>query len=183
MRAASTHWTRTVGSLLAAPLLLAALAAGLLRLLDGVPERIEGSAVQQFASVEQAQSRLGIDIVLPPYFPDYYSWPPRIIEATSRPSTTVKLVFTARHSGVDSLWLYEAISPDARTDPSIPYPVTVIQKKTYPINGIQGLLVVGAGGDGAPLYQLRWEQDELYLVISTSYSLEELVRMANSMAR
>jgi len=183
LKAPSTRCPSKIRSLLLAPLLVTALTAVVLRLLNGVPSNIQGPAVQQFASVEQAQSRLGVDILLPPYFPDYFAWPPEVIEATSRPSTMVRLVFTARHSGSEALWLFEAFSPDARTDASVAYPATIVQKKTFPVDGKQGLLVVGTDADGMPLYQLRWEQDNRYLVVSTSYSLEEMVRMANSMAR
>ena len=174
---------RNLLSTVVTPLVLFGILAAGLSLLNAMPAQIQQPAVQRFDSIEAAQRGAGIKLTLPAYFPDYFSWPPSAIEVNRRPYLTVYLAFTARASGSEALWSYETISREPQADNLVPLPQHVTQMKTFPIKHIQGTLVIGLTSTGETLYQLRWTDGERRHVISTTYSLDELIIMAGSMVR
>ncbi|MEW6033355.1 MAG: hypothetical protein AB1603_00705 [Chloroflexota bacterium] len=182
MRSKATDWLLRLAMTALPPLVLLAVTAAGLRLLNTVPTRIQGPTVEHFNSIEEAERKLGVDIIVPAYFPDYFSWPPKAIMAERQPYFTIHLSFAQRATGSEALWVHQILSNDSRAAESIPSPLDVLQDKSFLVKGHQGRLIVGADVNGEPLYQLRWWSDRRYFVVTTTHSLEELIRIAESMA-
>ncbi len=121
--------------------------------------------------------------MVPSYFPDYYAWPPSTIEVYRRPDIAVYLVFQARQSGAEALWIVEALSIEGLPQGILHTPSIVAQAKTIPVKDRQGTLTVGLDASGNSLYRLQWSDGQRYYLVSTTHSLEDVIRISESMVR
>ncbi|MCL5074618.1 MAG: DUF4367 domain-containing protein [Chloroflexi bacterium] len=79
------------------------------------------------------------------------------------------------------LLIHEIITTSADPPPTVPEPVTILERTTITINGQEGTLLTGKGDDGTPCNQLRWRAADRYLILTTIYPPEELLKVARSM--
>ncbi len=166
-------------------LLVVAVVAVALRLLNLVPAHIKAQTeAREYATVEQVESALGIKVILPAYFPDYLSWPAYQITVRRRPAIDIRLHFLSRDGSREALSISEILWPweDVPPPVAIAEPGKVLQRTSIQVDGARGTLLVGQGADGGNLNQLRWQQGDRYIVVTTIHSLPELVRIAGSMS-
>ncbi len=170
---------------------IAAVLALALKMLDLAPEQIErmrgsftGAApvtrVLRFGSVEEAQSQLRVAVLTPIYFPDYLVWPAAYVYAQREPLTVTSIF---RSSDLrEGLTIRQGYAKTEGLDPLLPQPAIVIRRSTVLIGqDREGVLIEGKDGDGTPRNQLYWRMDGVQIDMVTRYSVDELLRMAQSM--
>jgi len=165
------------------PILLVTMLAGIgLKLLGAVPSYIRGGPpVESYATLEEAELALRMDILLPAYFPDYIRWPPAAITAQKEPGVMVSLLFLTRDGSRKAMWVHEIMPPSLDLEASIPEPKQVWRRTTVTMNGEEGWLLLGRDEEGYPSNQLRWPARGGFFIVTTIYPEEELVRIAQSM--
>ncbi|MDO8472786.1 MAG: hypothetical protein Q7T05_03100 [Dehalococcoidia bacterium] len=183
MTLAGSGWPGKLGFTIGPPLLAFAMIAVGLRLFGALPGAIQRPPVESFATVQEAQKAGGFPITLPRYFPDYFSWPPARVEISRRPYLGVSLGFNSRDSVTESLWIYQIASDRYNSEIAVPLPKYITQMQTLPLRDKMATLVVGATEAGMTVYQMRWTADGYKYVVATSYSLDELIKIAASLTR
>jgi hypothetical protein len=155
-------------------------AAALLAALDSVPSWLAGEAryVQRVASVEEAERRLRARLLLPGYFPDTIAWPPAIIRVTAGDPGGAALAFEARGGGPRML-LAEAARPGDVPERLLPS-ATVLDEGATWLGGDRLTLRRIVGPDGRVWRELSWRQKGRQVVLRSSGSVEEMLRMART---
>lgn len=181
--------SRTVNLLRALPgivlplLFVVAAVAVSLRLLNMVPANIKAQTeVREYATVEDVERALDMKVWLPAYFPDYLSWPAYKITVQRRPAIDIWLHFLSRDGSREALSVREIVWEKETPPDNIAGPDTVLQSTSMDIKGARGTLYVGQAADGSSLNQLRWQQGDRYIVVTTVEPLPELTRIADSIS-
>jgi hypothetical protein len=155
------------------------LAAAVLAILDAVPAWIAGESrdVRRAQTVHDAERRLHARLVLPAYFPDTLSWPPRRIRFTVGPPGAAALSVDGR-DGSPRLLLAETTAPGDIPEALVPE-AQVLDRSQVAVGAARGTLsrVVD---DGVTGWQLAWEQDGRSLLLRSRGTVDELLRMARS---
>lgn len=168
-----------LGSLVRAALVVAC-AAGLLRLLDAVPELV-GSATRErrLAGVEALDRGWRRRLLLPGYFPRALGWPPSTVRTIGKPVHTVVLGFAAAGGGEERVLLAQARDEAVPVD-ALP-PAVLLGSSRATVEGREVALERRLGPDGALWYQAAWTRDGRGLVLRSRESEEQLLRMAASL--
>lgn len=163
-----------------------------LQLLDGVPETIRRlvagktpvpyalSERLEYPSIEAAEKELGVQIMLPSYFPSYLAWPPAAVRGQAEPVKVVSMLFHSE-DGQQGLQIREVYWPDAELPFPIPGPLDLLERRGVDLNGVPGQLLLGRGQSNSQVNQLRWRYGGVHIVVTTIYPVEELLRIARSM--
>jgi hypothetical protein len=169
---------RLFGSL-AAVAVVAALAVGVLRALDVVPEVLVSSTRQrQLGSLSELDRDWQRRLAVPAYFPSAVAWPPSSVRTVGRPARTVLLGFTAPDGGPERLLLAQS---DRGPVPAGLLPGgVVLARASVPLGGAEAELTRRLGEDGLVWHQLAWTRGDQSLVLRSRGSEEQLVRMAAS---
>jgi len=164
-------------------ILIIALTVGVLRLLDILPSYIQGEAgvTKHYATVEEAESKLKMKILLPAYFPDYLSWPPSLIKVERRPVIKVSLSFLSRKGEDVALTIHQVLSDTKDIPREALLPAPILQEREVLIDGWEGRLTLVIGEDGRTWNRLSWRGDDRWLVILSRFPPADLLRMARSM--
>lgn len=163
--------------------LILGVTAGGLRLLGVVPGLVQPTAagVEEFASVEKAQSSLGFEVVIPAYFPSYLSWPPERITGQREPFPKSQMYFVAPSLHTEALIIEQAVTGKGDVLSEIPWVATVQQEMPVDVNGAQGTLIVGKKADGGVVNAVYWQTNSYRFVIVSLYPINDLLTMARSM--
>lgn len=166
------------------PLLFVVAAVAIaLRLLNIVPAHIRAQTeVKEYAAVEDVERALGMKVLLPGYFPDYLSWPAYKITVQRRPAIDIWLHFLSRDGSREALSIREIVWAEDTPPVTIAGPDKILQRTSIDVDGTRGTLYVGQAADGGNMNQLRWQQGDRYIVVTTLQPLLELVRIASSMS-
>ncbi len=161
------------------------LAAGaLLRILNEVPELIqpEKENVVFHQSVEQAEKTLGINILLPSYFPEYLAWPPEIIRSERKPKLKVTLQFKYRQKDQNALTIVESFPGEGKhlelTPPPRPW-----SKKEIIVNGFLAEMISWIDEEGFLWHKTKWVVQDRHLEAQSVLPEEEFFRIVNSISR
>ncbi len=167
---------------IAAPVLVVGVAALILYVLGMLPAHMPGyaPAVKEYASIEQAASELGFNIVEPVYFPSYLSWPAARIRGQQQPFPMVEMSFLASDRRTEILLIYQLISD--RQDLPIPLPWIEIVDQEMPItiNDSRGELIVGRRAGGDVVNGAHWKVNSQHFLIVTTQPVQELLALARS---
>jgi len=162
-------------------LVVLAVTAVSLRVLDAVPRAITGlpRGVIRLSSLPDAARRFGIGIPAPSYLPDDVEWPPTSVLV----GRDASIAATSRHRPDGAAWLIIAGAPawTGAIDPAILPPVTVLQE-TETVSGdgrtmtVERLLDSG----GAIWHQASWHTHTRLLRVRGRGSLDDVLRIAES---
>ena len=122
-------------------LLLTAVLIVVLKLIDRLPGVIEPGGVRRYASLAEAQSKLGIrKVYVPAYFPKTLEWPPSRVLAQSRPFEAVVVEFRRVDSTKVGLVITQASSPRLKPEPTI-HLKRIRQTSSVDLKGRQAVVV------------------------------------------
>ncbi len=170
------------GMKLAAPLVLILGAIALaLAVLKPVPE--DGQAgPRNYATIEDAESALGVQLLSPGYFPDYLRWPAATVQGRRAPYPQADMTFVDRTSGKPSLWLHQEISTSDDWKPALPGQASPGARAPIDIGDYRGWMIMYRDTEGVEYGQLLWRQGDRLLSLTGVYPEPELLRMARTMA-
>jgi hypothetical protein len=172
---------KEVPGLMAAPLMVGIMAL-VLYVLGSIPSAIQSpTGIREYRTIEEAESGIGIDIVLPAYFPNYLSWPPALIEGQIDPFSMAQVWFFSSDRSAETLMIYQIVSDSEDLPVALPWSDTVIEEIPVSINSSEGFLITGRGPDNRILNGVYWVKDGVHFVVVTTHSAQELLRIANSM--
>ena len=173
-----THRPRGHGASL---LIVLAVTAASLRVLDAVPRAITGlpRGVIPLNSLPDAARRLGTEIPTPSYVPDDLEWPPTHILVGADFSIAV----TSRHRSDGAVWLIIAGAPAwaGAIDPAILPPVTVLQETEMASGDGRAMSVQRVHDSGGAIWhQASWHTHARLFLVRGRGSLDDLLRIARS---
>lgn len=154
-------------------------AAALLAFADGVPAWISGEArgVRRARTIAEAERALRARLVVPYYYPSSLAWPPERIRFRVGAHAAAALWVSSR-DGSPHLLIAQTLGP-GRIPESLAPEVAVLGRSPVAVGPIQGTLA-RVLDDGAPAWELAWEQRGRSLLLRTRGSVDELLRMARS---
>lgn len=166
-----------------APLLIIGLMALALYLLGIVPGYLQSpvGGVQEYNSIEAAESELGFEIVVPAYFPSYLSWPSAKIQGRLEPVPMVQMLFLSSDQRTETLLIYQIVSDSRDLPITLPWIETIWQEMPITVSGNEGKLVVGTRADGHLVNGVYWRDDGRHFVVVTTQPVQELLTLARSM--
>lgn len=162
---------------------VAVTAALTLAALGALPGWIAGEerGVHVVASVQEAERRLGVRVILPAVFPQRLAWPAARVRVAGGRRGTVELTFADRE-GAPALQLLQS------TDEGEPIAPTLLGGRT--VHGVQRTTVDARPAtlsavhvDGVAWQELTWDVRGRTLVLRGRGDLDELYRMAASIHR
>ncbi len=158
------------------------IAALALYLLGMVPTYLQGTTgIKEYSTIEQAESALGFDILVPAYFPSYLAWPPAEIKGQLEPLPMVQMLFLSHDRHTEVMLVYQMVSDSDDLPIALPWIKTILQEVPTDINGNSGRLVVGERTDGQRINGVYWKVDDFHLVVVTTQGIPELLTIARSM--
>ncbi len=173
-------WGR-VAQVAGPPVVVAAGAALLLRLLAGIPSLVEpcpdvgGGA---WDSVARAEAALGVSLWLPAWVPPGVAWPPRRIECVAEAPLTVRAIADLRGGAGATFELTQALGADASAGGTPDSPVSTAATPVA-VNG-EGHLQVERAPDGRTWRRVTWAREGRRLTLRAPLDTEELLRAARS---
>ncbi|MBM2831254.1 MAG: hypothetical protein HW414_306 [Dehalococcoidia bacterium] len=177
-----TSFGKEAPGILLPPALLMGFAALLFHLLNLVPASLQPAQARTYESIEAAERALGVKISVPAYFPDYLRWPPTRIALQRKPTLMLSLVFSAADGAEGVLSIHQVFSPAGeKYYREAAKPEVLLGELTVPLDGREATLIIGKGAGGAPFNQVHWRKGDRYLIITTLYPPEELLKIAGSM--
>ncbi len=161
-----------------------------LKALDFLPAQIERikatilvstptDRILRFDSLEEAEDKLGVKILVPAYFPDYLIWPAASVYAQHEP-LTVTLIFRSLDLREDLL-VRQSFAKGDEPLPLFAEPFITLERSVINLDEqTEGILIEGKDIDGAPRNQLYWTVQDRHISLVTPYPVFELLRMAES---
>ncbi len=186
-----SHLGRALPGIVAPLLLTVALAVVILRLLNVLPAHWQNLVAGRtpapwvlnerldFSTIEQAEEDLDLKVLTPSYFPSNLTWPPASIRGQREPVRVVSLLFHSS-DGRQALQIREIFWTEKDLPFPVPEPMEVLETREVGLDGTEGRLLLGQGLGGEPVNQLRWQANGVHLVLTTVFSAEELLRIAES---
>lgn len=162
--------------------LVVGVAALFLYLLGIVPSHIQvPPGVREFATMEEAQAKLGFKIILPAYFPGYLGWPPARITGEVAPVPQAWTLFVSPDHRTEVLLITQVAARDQSLSPSLPWIETVLEEMLISVGENPGELFVGRGKDGRLINGARWKMNDFQFTVVTTQPVQELLNLARSM--
>ncbi|HEY7676239.1 MAG TPA: hypothetical protein VIG69_04155 [Candidatus Methylomirabilis sp.] len=165
------------------PLLVAAGAALLLRLLAGVPDLLQpcpGRGPGWWDSLARAEADLGVPVWIPAYLPAGAAWPPRTIRCVAVAPLTIRVDLDLPGVPGAGLELTQVVDAGQAPFESSP-PAGPIEASPVAVNG-GGLLRVGRGADGRTWREVVWTREGRRLTLRAPLETGEMLRIARSVA-
>lgn len=156
-------------------------AALFLYILGQLPPLIQSKEIQKYQNIEEAEARLGIDIMLPAYYPDYLAFPPARIEVEQEPVLLISLFISSREEGKGILIIREIISHSLSLPPGAPRLKEVWEETEVGIDGNLGTLILGKGSDGNFYNEVVWRAEDRHFILTTTLPPAELLKIAQSL--
>lgn len=170
---------KEVSTIVFAPILvvgLAALVLGLLGLVSPSPQKV---GFQRYQTVEELERALNIKVLLPAYFPDYLLWPPAMVQGQQGPAPSVELLFLSRKDDKVALSLRQ-IGSESELSKALPRLNNILKEYKVTIDSTQGVLMLLKSAPYGLYNHLYWQSGAYYLIMATSYPIEELFKIAQS---
>ena len=177
------RFPKEVPGLILVPMVVVGMVALALYLLGMVPAYLQSpvGGVKEYDSIEEAESELGFEIVVPAYFPSYLSWPSAKIQGQLEPVPMVQMLFLSSDQRTETLLIYQIVSDSRDLPITLPWIETIRQEMPIIVSGNEGKLIVGRGADDHVVNGVHWMIDGQYFVVVTTQPLQELLTLARSM--
>lgn len=138
-------------------------------------------AIVSYASVGEAERRLGRELPIPAYFPDSLRWPPASIRVQFRPTFLLSLRFTTQDGQPRGLDIYEA---SARAGlPPVPGGAMIQREAAVELRGVAARLTAVVTEGGQRYTRLEWPEGQRYLALESTYPEEAVLLMAQTLPR
>lgn len=181
--ASGIRFLKDTPSLILVPVLVVGISTLVLFLLGIIPGYIQipPGGNREYASVEEAEAKLGFDIVIPSYFPSYLSWPPEEVRAQLQPVPMSQLLFLSSEDKTEALLICQILSNAEDMPIDWPWVRSIDLETQIFIDGHEGELIVGRRGYGQQINGVHWRAGDFHFVMVTVYRLHELETLARSM--
>ena len=167
--------------LLKIPLLVGVIALGLY-LVGKVPAYIQANAgTREYDTLQEAQTDLGFDIILPMYFPNYLTWPPFQITGEVKPFPRLQTVFVTTDRQTAVLQIIQTTSGSQSALAKLPWIDAVLTEMPVILGDITATLVVGTRNDGYLINGARWTADGYQFAVVTTQPVQELLKIVRSL--
>lgn len=182
MIASMVKFLKDAPGMVLAPALVVGAVAVTLYFLGLMPGLLQGSsgAVREYATIEEAEARVGFRIAVPAYFPIYLSWPPAKILGQREPAPMSQMLFLSSDGRTEALSISQALYPGDDLRLSSPWGEEVEQEMPIVIGDSQGTLTVGRRADGRLINGARWRAKGFYFLVVTIQPVQELLTLARS---
>ncbi len=167
--------------LLKIPLLVGIIALGLY-LVGKVPAYIQANAgIREYDTLQEAQTDLGFDIILPIYFPNYLTWPPYHITGEVKPVPRLQTVFVTTDRQTEVLQIIQTTSGSQSALAKLPWIDIILTEMPITLGDITGTLVVGRRNDGHLINGARWTANGYQFAVVTTQPMQELLKIVRSL--
>jgi hypothetical protein len=165
------------------PVAVVGTAALALFLLGVVPGYVQGPSegISEYDSMEEAESRLGFDIVVPSYFPDYLAWPPAEVRGQLQPIPMAQTLFLSSDDRAEVLLISQILSSGEDLPIAWPWVESIQWELPATIGDHEGTMIVGRNEYGRELNGVHWRAEDFHFVLVTVYRVQELMTLARSM--
>lgn len=157
-----------------------------LRLLKPVPSYIQPKAITQYESVEALESALRLRVPMPSYFPEFLQWPAEEIQAQRYEGLILSFTFLLRKQSGVGLQMYQILSEGEEEQGVMPDFDEVFQpdaEKVVSVGAAKGILRSGKGKNERYWRRLQWRLEDRTVVLLSSSSEKDLLRIARSIHR
>jgi hypothetical protein len=162
--------------------IMIAVTVTMLDLLNWVPTALQKDGIRQYKTIEDAKSALKLGkLFLPSYFPQYLIWPPSEVYGRRKPNKMVLMHFVNYNRRDVILSIMQAESADPHPMKSRIEPVTIKKKETVLVKGRKGELSIALCPGGEPCNCVSWQAEGFTLTIIAKDSVQELLKIAESM--
>lgn len=160
-------------------------AGGALRGLDALAGYLQGEprGVKRYGSIEEVEGKLGARLSLPSYFPDTLQWPPAAVRIAGGARPAVALTFHGREGSGQRLILYQTLGSPAPIPRRLHPPGELLHARGVRLDGLEGRLSRILGEDGEIWHEVTWESRGRGMALRFKGPVDELLRIARSMAR
>lgn len=134
-----------------------------------------------YTGIKQAGEILDMEILYPNYLPADLIWPPLVVSSDQRYPGHVNILFISADER-NSLLFQQSVKDEGPTRHMPPPRESVLAtgKRQVSINGASGELMQGISESGKPDTILEWPAGGYAFRISSTYSVEEILRTAES---
>jgi len=163
------------------PVLVAAGAVLLLRLVAGVPDLLQpcpGRGAGRWTNLGRAEADLGVRVWVPAYLPAGAAWPPRGIQCVRATPLTIRVVVELQGAPGAGLELTQVVGA-GRVPFETSTPAGPTEASPVAVDG-GGLLRVERGADGRTWRQVVWTREGRRLSLRAPLETEEILRIARS---
>lgn len=171
---------RTIGGIPVFAAIIAIL-LGVLQVVNWIPSAVQDGEFARFKSIDDAREHLKLaHLFVPVYYPRGIRWPPSLVAGQLRPYPAVVMEFPG--SGGDDTAL--AISQTAGTHAPVHQAIvleTVLERTPLTLKGRAAVLESGVALSGERCSRLTWDEEGFRIVVATTESPAELLRIAESM--
>ena len=162
--------------------IMVAVFAVILNLLNWVPTIFQKEGVRKYKTIEEVKGELKLNrLFLPSYFPQYLIWPPSEIYGRKKPAKMVLMHFVNYDRKDVVLSVMQAESSDPHPLRSRIEPVKTRKRDAILIKGRRGELSLALCSGGEPCNSVTWEEDGYTFTIIAKDSVQELLKIAESM--
>jgi hypothetical protein len=162
--------------------IMIAVTAALLNLLNWVPTALQKEGVKKYRTIEDVKAALKLNkLFLPSYFPQYLVWPPSEIYGRRKPSKMVLMHFINYDRRDVVLSIMQAESADPRPLRSRIEPDKIKRQEKTIIKGRRGELSLALCPGGEPCNSVTWDAEGYTFTIIAKDSVQELLKIAESM--
>ncbi len=165
------------------PVLVVGVSALALFIMGIVPGYVQGPSegIREYDSIEEAESRLGFDIVVPSYFPDYLAWPPAEVRGQLQPIPMAQTLFLSSDDRAEVLLISQILSSGEDLPIAWPWVESIQWEVPATIGGREGTVIVGRNAYGRELNGVHWRAEDFHFVLVTVHGVQELMTLARSM--
>ncbi len=161
-------------------LVLGALALGL-GALDAVAPALAGPPRDQpFDSVAGLERAIGRRVTVPTYFPSSIAWPPSSVRRVGRAPGAVVLAFPSRSDARVRLLFAQGLTPDEALPDEVEPGGTLLEHFMVRVGSEEAVLSRLRAEDGVIWHELRWRRSGRALLMRSTGTLEELLKVAAS---
>lgn len=183
MSSAMARFLKGAPTIVLVPVAAVGTAALALFLLGIVPGYVQGPSEgnREYDSIEEAESRLGFDIVVPSYFPDYLAWPPAEVRGQLQPIPMAQTLFLSSDDRAEVLLISQVLSSGEDLPIGWPWVESIQWEVPVTIGGREGTMIVGRNAHGRELNGVHWRAKDFHFVLVTVHGVQELMILARSM--
>lgn len=153
---------------------------GVLKTLNWVPGVMQTGLLQQYGTIEEVKTRLGVPRPsTPSYYPQGLRWPPVRIMAQTKPHLMILQEFARTKDRLIALVIVQIAK--GREAPKLPLVMTGITEQVpFNLKGRDAFLEVGEC-EGAQCSRVSWDEADSRIMVLMLASPSETVKIADSM--
>lgn len=175
-------WGRRLALFLLPLLAVMAAAVAILYVVGALPQRLRHAEMgpRSYATLAEAQEKLRLGLTLPGYFPSSIAWPPDSIVGQRRPYPMLTVTFVSQETGANAL-IVRKVKAETMPEGARLGLAQMERQWTATVEGRETTFIVGKAENGEAAAAAWWAREDQQFFLWTSYPIETLQRMAETM--